>query len=109
VAWYGRLVGAPSELTPKHPVDIAASLRGPVLGLYGGQDGGITLTTVNQMKDALVEAGAKGNKAAAASEFVVYPQAPHAFHADYRPSYRKDAADDGFKRALEWFKSHGVA
>ena len=109
VAWYGRLVGQPSALTPKHPLDLAAGLKAPVLGLYGGQDGGIPLTTVNQMKDALAEAGAKGNKAAAASEFVVYPQAPHAFHADYRPSYRKDAADDGFKRALEWFKSHGVA
>ncbi len=109
VAWYGRLVGAPSALTPQHPVDLAAGLKAPVLGLYGGQDSGIPLTTVNQMKDALAEAGAKGNKAAAASEFVVYPQAPHAFHADYRPSYRKDAAEDGFKRALDWFKIHGVA
>ena len=108
VAWYGRLVGNPSALTPKHPVDLAASLKAPVLGLYGGQDGGIPLTTVNQMKDALAEAGAKGNKAAKASEFVVYPAAPHAFHADYRPSYRKDAAEDGWARALEWFKAHGV-
>jgi len=109
VAWYGRLVGAASELTPKHPLDLAASLKAPVLGLYGGQDGGIPLTTVNDMKDALAAAGAKGNKAAKASEFVVYPQAPHAFNADYRPSYRKDAAEDGWKRALEWFKTHGVA
>lgn len=109
VAWYGRLVGTPSALTPKHPLDLAASLKAPVLGLYGGQDGGIPLATVNQMKDALAEAAAKGNTAAKASEFVVYPQAPHAFHADYRPSYRKDAADDGFKRALEWFKMQGVA
>lgn len=108
VAWYGRLVGVASDLTPKHPVDVAASLQAPVLGLYGGQDSGIALTTVNQMKDALAEAGAKGNKAAKASEFVVYPQAPHAFHADYRPSFRQDAAEDGFKRALEWFKRHGV-
>lgn len=109
VVWYGRLVGTPSALTPKHPLDLAASLKAPVLGLYGGQDGGIPLTTVNQMKDALAEAAAKGNTVAKASEFVVYPQAPHAFHADYRPSYRKDAADDGFKRALEWFKMQGVA
>lgn len=108
VAWYGRLVGAASALTPKHPVQLAATLKAPVLGLYGGQDGGIPLTTVNEMKDALADAGAKGNKAAKASEFVVYPQAPHAFHADYRPSYRKEAAEDGFQRALEWFKSHGV-
>ena len=109
VAWYGRLVGTPSELTPQNPLELAASLKAPVLGLYGGQDSGIPLTTINQMKDALVEAGVRGNKAAKASEFVVYPQAPHAFHADYRPSYRKDAAEDGFKRALAWFKTHGVA
>ena len=108
VAWYGRLVGTPSALMPSNPLDLAAGLKAPVLGLYGGQDGGIPLTTVNQMKDALAEAGARGNKAAAASEFVVYPQAPHAFHADYRPSYRTDAADDGWRRALAWFKAHGV-
>ena len=109
VAWYGRLVGTSTALTPKHPLDLAADLKAPVLGLYGGQDGGIPLTTINQMKDALAEAGAKGNAAAKASEFVVYRDAPHAFHADYRPSYRKDAAEDGFKRALAWFKANGVA
>lgn len=107
VAWYGRLVGASNAVNPKHPVELAASLKAPVLGLYGGQDGGIPLTTVNEMKEAL--AAAKGNVAAKASEFVVYPQAPHAFHADYRPSYRKDAAEDGFLRALAWFKAKGVA
>ena len=109
VAWYGRLVGQPTALTPKHPLDLAAGLKAPVLGLYGGQDGGIPLTTVNEMNDALAAAGAKGNAAARRSEFVVYPDAPHAFHADYRPSYRKAAADDGFKRAIDWFKTHGVA
>ena len=109
VAWYGRLVGQPSALTPKHPLDLAAGIKAPVLGLYGGQDGGISLTTVNQMKDALADAGARGNKAAKASEFVVYKDAPHAFHADYRPSYRKAAAEDGFQRAIAWFKTHGVA
>jgi carboxymethylenebutenolidase len=109
VAWYGRLVGTPSALLPKNPLDLADGLKAPVLGLYGGQDGGIPLTTLNQMKDALAEAGAKGNAAAKASEFVVYPDAGHAFHADYRPSYRKEAAEDGFKRALDWFKTHGVA
>ena len=109
VAWYGRLVGTASALTPKHPLELAADLKAPVLGLYGGQDGGIPLTTVNQMKEALAAAGAKGNKAAQASEFVVYKDAPHAFHADYRPSYRKDEAADGFARALAWFKAHGVA
>lgn len=109
VAWYGRLVGTPSALNPKHPLDLAASLKAPVLGLYGGQDSGIALTTVNQMKDALAEAAQKGNAAARASEFVVYPGASHAFHADYRPSYDQKAAADGFKRALDWFKTHGVA
>ena len=108
VAWYGRLVGTASELSPKHPLDLAAGIKAPVLGLYGGQDDGIPLTTVSQMKDALAKAGGKGNVAARRSQFVVYPQAPHAFHADYRPSYSKDAAEDGFKRALAWFKGHGV-
>ena len=79
-----------------------------MLGLYGGQDSGIPLTTINQMKDALAAAGAQGNAAAKASEFVVYPDAPHAFHADYRPSYRKEAAEDGFKRALVWLRAQGV-
>ncbi len=109
VAWYGRLIGSASALTPHHPLDLAASLKAPVLGLYGGQDGGIPLTTVNQMKEALAVTGDKGNLAAKASEFVVYPEAGHAFHADYRPSYRKDAAEDGFRRAVAWFRAHGVA
>ena len=108
VAWYGRLVGAASDVTPKHPLELAAGLKAPVLGLYGGQDGGIPLTTVNDMKDALAAAGAKGNKAAKASEFVVYPGVGHAFHADYRASYNKAAAEDGFQRALAWFKDKGV-
>lgn len=108
VAWYGRMVGTPSALTPRQPLDLASQIKAPVLGLYGGQDGGIPLTTINQMKDALAESGAKGNRAAQGSQFVVYPDAPHAFHADYRPSYRKDAAEDGWARTLEWFKSHGV-
>ena len=109
VAWYGRLVGNSSALMPKHPLDLAAQTKAPVLGLYGGEDTGIPLTTVNQMKDALAEAGKAGNKAAAQSEFVLYRDAPHAFHADYRPSYRADAARDGFEQLLAWFKAKGVA
>jgi carboxymethylenebutenolidase len=105
VAWYGRLVGASTPLTPKHPVDVAAALNGPVLGLYGEKDAGIPLDTVDKMKAAL----AGGNAASKASQFVVYPDAPHAFHADYRPSFRKGPAEDGWKRALEWFKANGVA
>ncbi|GAP36103.1 dienelactone hydrolase family protein [Piscinibacter sakaiensis] len=98
VAWYGRLVGASTPLTPKHPVDLAGELKAPVLGLYGGADTGIPLDTVEAMKKAL----AAGSPAARRSEFVVYPDAPHAFHADYRPSYRKEAAEDGWKRCLAW-------
>lgn len=108
VAWYGRVVGSASELTPQHPVDMAASLKAPVLGLYGGKDTGIPVTTVDEMKKALSAAGKKGNKAAKASQFVVYPNAGHAFHADYRPSYSEKEAKDGFKRALAWFKAKGV-
>ena len=109
VAWYGRLVGTASELTPKHPIDLAAELKAPVLGLYGGKDTGIPLSTLEDMKKALAAEAAKGNQAARASEFVVYPEAGHAFHADYRPSYVKQAAEDGFQRALAWFKAKGVA
>ena len=108
VAWYGRLVGDSSALFPRHPVDVATQLKGPVLGLYGGADTGIPLDTVDKMKTALAKAGEGGNAAAKASQFVVYPEAPHAFHADYRPSFRKEAAEDGWKRALAWFKQHGV-
>lgn len=109
VAWYGRLVGAASELTPKHPVEVAAQLHGPVLGLYGAADTGIPVATVDQMKAALAGAASAGKVAARDSEFVVYPDAPHAFHADYRPSFRKEPAEDGWKRALVWFQKHGVA
>ncbi len=105
VAWYGRLVGNASALQPKHPIDLAANLNAPVLGLYGGADTGIPLDTVDKMKAAL----ASGNANAKKSEFVVYPDVPHAFHADYRPSYRKEAAEDGWKRCLAWFRQHGVA
>jgi len=105
VAWYGRLVGTSNALTPANPVDLTAKLNGPVLGLYGGADPGIPLDTVEKMKAAL----AAGSAAAKKSEFVVYPEAPHAFNADYRPSYRKEAADDGWQRCLAWFKANGVA
>jgi carboxymethylenebutenolidase len=105
VAWYGRLVGNASPQTPRHPVDVAGQINGPVLGLYGGADSGIPLDTVDKMKAAL----ASGSPSARASQFVVYPDAPHAFHADYRPSFRAQAAEDGWRRALEWFRQHGVA
>ena len=105
VAWYGRLVGQSTELAPKNPIDVVAALRAPVLGLYGGADPSIPLDTIDKMKTAL----AGGPAAARASQFVVYPDTPHAFHADYRASYREGPAKDGWKRALEWFRAHGVA
>jgi carboxymethylenebutenolidase len=105
VAWYGRLTGDTNPQTPFHPYEVAIRLHAPVLGLYGGQDTGIPVTTVDEMKTRL----AAGNADSKASQFVVYPDAPHAFNADYRPSYRKAAADDGWKRAVDWFRKNGVA
>ena len=104
VAWYGRLAesGEHSELQPKYPVDLAAELKAPVLGLYGGDDQGIPVATVEKMREAL-----KASRWP--SEIEVYPKTPHAFFADYRPSYRKEQAADGWKRMLAWFKKYGVA
>ena len=105
VAWYGRLVGNATTQTPAHPLALVGQLKAPVLGLYGAADTGIPLDTVDKMKVAL----AQGPAAAKASEFVVYPEAPHAFHADYRGSYRKGPAEDGWQRLLAWLKRNGVA
>ncbi|WP_192456419.1 dienelactone hydrolase family protein [Musicola keenii] len=102
VAWYGRLTGAKTLTSPTHPVDIATSLIAPVLGLYGGQDAGIPLEQVDIMRQALRAANAD-------AEIVVYPQAEHAFYADYRPSYHEASAKDGWQRMLDWFAQHGVA
>jgi len=101
VAWYGRLVGQPNALMPKNPIDIAATLKVPVLGLYGAADQGIPVQSVDEMRAALAR-GTSG------SELVVYPDTPHGFNADYRASYRKEAAEDGWKRMLAWFKTHGA-
>lgn len=101
VAWYGRLDGEVNERTPKHPLDVAGMLKVPVLGLYGGKDQGIPLGDVESMRAAIGTAGGT-------SELHVYPDAPHAFHADYRPSYRKEPAEDGWRRLQEWFKRHGI-
>ena len=105
VAWYGRLQGVKNDLQPMYPVDLVGQLKAPVLGLYGGQDQGIPLESVEAMKAALKQ----GSASAKASEFVIYPDAPHAFHADYRPSYREQSAKDGWERMLAWFRQHGVA
>ena len=104
VAWYGKLVGPANAITPKHPTELVAHLKAPVLGLYGGLDTGIPLETVETMEKALQQ----GSPAARASEIHVYDNAPHAFHADYRPSYRKAEAEDGWQRMLAWFRKNGV-
>ena len=101
VAWYGRLVGTSTTLTPKHPVDIAPTLSVPVLGLYGGKDTGIPLESVEKVR-RLLQAGCSR------SEIVVYPEAPHAFFADYRPSYRETEAKDAWERLQAWFKKQGL-
>ena len=104
VAWYGRLV-APTKapLQPAYPVELAPHLKVPVLGLYGGEDASIPVANVEQMRSALRSAGNT------TSEIVVYDGAPHAFYADYRPNYRKEAAEDGWKRMQAWLRKHGVA
>jgi carboxymethylenebutenolidase len=101
VAWYGKLDGYRTPLQPTYPIDLATSLKAPVLGLYGGDDPGIPLDVVQNFQSALDAAGGR-------STIQVYPQAPHAFYADYRPSYRPEAAKDGWQKLQEWFKQHGV-
>ncbi len=101
VAWYGRLDGEVNDRTPKYPLDLAGQLKAPVLGLYGDADQGIPMDDVESMRDALAKAGSK-------SQLHVYQGAPHAFHADYRPTFRKDAAEDGWRRLLAWFRQNGA-
>jgi carboxymethylenebutenolidase len=98
VAWYGRLVGDKAANNPAHPIDLAQKIKAPILGLYGGADAGIPVSTIDEMKAALGPG--------TASSFQVYPEAPHAFHADYRPSYREAAAKDGWQRLTGWFKRY---
>lgn len=101
VAWYGRIRGDASGLNPRHPIDVAGELKAPVLGLYGAQDQGIPAADAEAMREALKAAGKPG-------EIVIYPDAGHAFHADYRPSYREAPAQDGWQRLQAWFKANGV-
>lgn len=102
VAWYGRLVGDANDLTPQYPLDIAANLKVPVLGLYGGKDDLIPNETVEKMRSILQQ----GNSG---SEIILYPDTPHGFYADYRPTYREKEAADAWKRLQDWFKKYGVA
>lgn len=101
VAWYGKLDGEINERTPSYPLHLVPRIKAPVLGLYGGKDQGIPMADVESMQAALNKAGGK-------SELHVYPDAPHAFHADYRPSYRKEAAEDGWRQLLAWFRANGA-
>jgi carboxymethylenebutenolidase len=100
-AWYGRLAGEPTPLQPLSPIGVTGRLTVPILGLYGGADSGIPLATVERMREALKAAGS-------ASEIIVYADAPHGFHADYRPMYREAAAEDAWKRMLAWFTRFGA-
>lgn len=99
VAWYGKLTGPKNAHQPRHPLDVAGQLHAPVLGLYGGKDESIPLDQVEHMRSALREARS-------ASQVLVYPDAGHAFYADYRPSYRREAAEDGWQRMQAWFHQH---
>jgi len=100
-AFYGSLVDPQNPLWPKSPIQLAPEMKAPVLGLYGDADQGIPVSQVEQMKEALKAAGKT-------AEFKIYPGAPHAFHADYRPSYRKEAAEDAWREMMEWFKTYKV-
>ena len=102
VSWYGPIDRPRTELQPKYPIDLAAELKCPVLGLYGGADQGIPVESVERMAAACKAADKT-------CEFKIYPGAPHGFNADYRPSYRAEAAEDGWARMLAWFKEYGVA
>ncbi|NJK72068.1 MAG: dienelactone hydrolase family protein [Synechococcaceae cyanobacterium SM2_3_60] len=99
VAWYGRFTGDRNDLQPTYPLDVAADINMPVLGLYGELDDGIPLDTVEAMQTAL---------SGSDSEIIVYPDAPHGFHADYRPSYRPEAAEAAWEAMQAWFSTHGV-
>jgi carboxymethylenebutenolidase len=101
-AWYGVLQRPNSDMTPQNPIDVVQRINAPILGLYGGADPGIPIVQIEAMRSALKRAGKT-------SEIIVYPNTPHGFNADYRPSYRPEQAKDGWRRMLAWFKQHGVA
>jgi carboxymethylenebutenolidase len=102
VSWYGVLQRPKAAMTPDNPIDLVNRINAPILGLYGGADPGIPVAQIDAMRTALKAAGKP-------SEIIVYPDTPHGFNADYRPSYRPQQAKDGWKRMLAWFKQHGVA
>jgi carboxymethylenebutenolidase len=99
--WYGRLDGPRTPQQPKWPIDVAADIRVPTLGLYGGDDPSIPLDLVEDMRRRLSQAGAP-------AEIRVYDEAPHGFYADYRPSYREQDAQDAWGRALAFLREQGL-
>lgn len=101
VAWYGKFTAPKTINTPTHPLDVATSLNAPVLGLYGARDDSIPPEQIDKMRQALRAGNAN-------AEIIVYPDAGHAFHADYRPSYHAESAQDGWQRMLAWFKKYGI-
>jgi carboxymethylenebutenolidase len=102
VAWYGPVAGNTDPLHPKRVLDLVPDLKVPVLGLYGAADQGIAVADVEKLRDEAKQLHKK-------VEIVIYPDTPHGFNADYRPSYRAEQAKDGWQRMLAWFKSHGAA
>ena len=103
VAWYGPVGGTANEYTPRTAMDRVGEIKSPVLGLYGAKDAGVPVAEVEQFFAALKAAGTP-------AELVMYPEAGHGFHADFRPdNYRKADAEDGWKRMLAWFGKWGVA
>lgn len=102
VSWYGVLQRPKNDMTPDNPIDLVQRINAPILGLYGGADPGIPVAQIDALRNAL-------KAAEKPSEIVVYPDTPHGFNADYRPSYRPQQAKDGWKRMLAWFKQYGVA
>ena len=101
-AWYGQIIGQVNEFRPKTVLELAPELKAVVLGLYGGKDTGIPVDQVEKMREALKAAHKD-------SEIIIYPEAPHGFNADYRPSYREPDAKDAWAHMLAWFKQHGAA
>jgi carboxymethylenebutenolidase len=102
IAWYGPLGGTPTAIQPRTAMDVAGQIKCPLLGLYGGLDQGIPAELVHMAEQRAKAAGKT-------VEIVIYPDAPHGFHADYRPSYRRADAEDGWKKMLEWLKKYDVA
>lgn len=101
VAWYGRVTGPKDDKRPAHPIDLVEKIKAPVLGLYGVKDAGIPIAEVERLVDDV-------NKAGGTARLVAFPDAGHAFNADYRPSYREKHAKEGWAKMLDWFKANGV-